>query len=85
VSTRIRLQRTGAKNLPFYRIVVTDSRASVKGKYIEKLGWYDPRSKKIGADKERILDWIGKGAQLSNSAKKLLLNFSILSRDEISS
>lgn len=79
------MQRTGAKNLPFYRIVVTDSRASVKGKYIEKLGWYDPRSKKIGADKERILDWIGKGAQLSNSAKKLLLNFSILSRDEISS
>jgi len=64
---------------------VTDSRASVKGKYIEKLGWYDPRSKKIGADKKRILDWIGKGAQLSNSAKKLLLNFSILSRDEISS
>ena len=79
------MQRTGAKNLPFYRIVVTDSRASVKGKYIEKLGWYDPRTKKIGADKERILDWIGKGAQLSNSAKKLLLNFSILSRDEISS
>jgi len=85
VSTRIRLQRTGAKNFPFYRIVVTDSRASVKGKYIEKLGWYDPRTKKIGADKERILDWIGKGAQLSNSAKKVLLNFSILSRDEISS
>lgn len=82
MAAKIRLQRTGAKNLPFYRIIVTDSRSSVKGKFIERLGWYDPRGKKVEVNKEKVLDWIDKGAQLSNSARKLLFNFSILSRDE---
>jgi len=84
VATKIRLRRIGAKKVPFYRIVVADSRCSSKGKFIEKLGWYDPRAKKIEADKEKILSWINKGAQPTNSVKKLLINSSILSSKEMS-
>jgi len=84
VPVKIRLRRTGAKKVPFYRIVVADSRCSPKGKFIEKLGWYDPRAKKIEADKEKILSWTNKGAQLTNSVRRLLINLSVLSPDEIS-
>jgi len=83
VATRIRLRRMGAKKVPFYRIVVANSRSPVKGKFIEILGWYDPRGKKVEVNKGKVLDWVSKGAQLSNSVKKLLLNFSIFSSKEI--
>ncbi len=83
MATKIRLRRTGASKVPFYRIVVVDSRCSPKGKFIEKVGWYDPRAKKVEASKEKVLSWVHKGAQISNSVKKLLVNFSILSADEI--
>ncbi|MEA3485105.1 MAG: 30S ribosomal protein S16 [Candidatus Aerophobetes bacterium] len=84
MATRIRLRRMGAKKVPFYRIVVVDSRSSVKGKFIESIGWYDPRAKKTEVNKEKVLDWVNKGAQLSNSVKKILLNLSIFSSREIS-
>ncbi|RLE08721.1 30S ribosomal protein S16 [Candidatus Aerophobetes bacterium] len=83
MATRIRLRRMGAKKVPFYRIVVANSRSPVKGKFIEILGWYDPRGKKVEVNKGKVLDWVSKGAQLSNSVKKLLLNFSIFSSKEI--
>ena len=83
MATKIRLRRMGANKVPFYRIVVVDSRCSPKGKFIEKLGWYDPRVKKVEANKEKVLSWVNKGAQLTNSVKKLLINFSILSPGEI--
>jgi len=63
--------------------VVANSRSPVKGKFIEILGWYDPRGKKVEVNKGKVLDWVSKGAQLSNSVKKLLLNFSIFSSKEI--
>lgn len=78
MAARIRLRRTGARNLPLYRIVVADSRSPVKGRFIEKLGWYDPRAKKVQVDKNKVLSWVGKGAKVSNSVKKLLLNFAIV-------
>jgi len=84
LATRIRLRRMGAKKVPFYRIVVANSRSPVNGKFIDRLGWYDPREKKIEVDREKTLAWINKGAQLSNPVKKLLVNFSIFSSREIS-
>jgi small subunit ribosomal protein S16 len=74
----------GTKKVPFYRIVVADSRSLSKGKFIDQLGWYDPRQKKVEVDKEKILGWISKGAELTNSVKKVLVNFSIVSLHEIS-
>ena len=83
MATRIGLRRMGAKKVPFYRIVVADSRFLSKGRFIDQLGWYDPRQKRVEVDKEKILGWISKGAELTNSVKKLLVNFSIVSRHEI--
>ena len=83
MAARIRLTRVGRKNLPLYRIVVANSRSPVKGKFIEKLGWYDPRGKKLQVDKDSLLGWVGKGAKPSNSVKKLLINFSIVSSKEL--
>jgi len=74
----------GANKLPFYRIVVADSRSPVKGKFIESVGWYDPRAKKVQADKNKIVEWIKKGAKLSDSVEKLLVNYSIFSKKELS-
>jgi len=84
VSTIIRLRRIGAKKVPFYRIVVGDSRSSTRGKFIESIGWYDPRAKKLEVNKEKVADWLSKGAQLSNTVSKLLENFSIFSLRELS-
>lgn len=68
---RIRLQRFGRKHLPFYRIVVADSRAPRDGRFIERLGTYNPLpskdgSKEITANSERVRYWLSCGAQPSD-------------------
>ena len=74
---RIRLQRFGRKHLPFYRIVVADSRSPRDGRNIEILGNYNPIPDKEGVKKvnlktDRIKYWIGVGAQPSNTVGRLL-------------
>ena len=65
---KIRLQRVGRKNIPIFRIVVTDSKNSTKsGKYLEVVGSFDPVRKVKVYDAERIKHWISKGAQLSDT------------------
>ncbi len=80
----IRLRRMGAKKVPFYRIVIADARSPVQGRFIENVGWYDPRAKKVQADEEKILNWVKKGAQLTESVKKLLVNYSVISPKKLS-
>jgi len=67
----IRLRRTGKKNDPTYRIVVTDQRKSVYSPYIDILGNYDPGTKKIVLDKVKALAWMNKGAKPTNTVSKL--------------
>ena len=71
---KIRLQRTGRKNIPFYRIVVAEHSASAKSKSVEQLGFYNPLVKpwQFQADTDRILEWIKKGAKPSNTVARLL-------------
>ncbi len=71
---RIRLMRFGAKKRPFYRIVVIDSRAPRQGKAIDFLGYYDPRKEPalLKIDKDKVIDFINKGAQPSQPVLKLL-------------
>lgn len=71
---RIRLKRLGAKKAPFYRIVVADQRTSRNGKSIAEIGYYDPTKEPIvlKVDEEQAKEWIGKGAQMSDTAKSLL-------------
>lgn len=68
---KIRLARAGAKNRPYYNIVVADSRCARDGKFLEKLGTYNPLLAKDHADRvrlngERIKYWLGTGAQATD-------------------
>lgn len=69
---KIRLQRGGKKNQPLYRIVVTEKSLKRSGKAIEVLGSWDPEKDKLTIDKKKVDEWIKKGAQPTNSVKKLL-------------
>ncbi len=72
----IRLARGGQKNRPFYHIVVTDSRNSRDGRYIERLGFFNPLAKgseeRLRLDSERVVHWQAKGAQPSERVAKLI-------------
>jgi small subunit ribosomal protein S16 len=74
VATRIRLARGGKKKRPYYRIVVADSRASRDGKFIERIGSYDPllTENKVTLNVERATHWLNVGAQPSERVSKLL-------------
>lgn len=71
---KIRLMRAGSKKRPFYRIVAADSRSPRDGKFLEILGYYDPRKSPhvLEVDTERVNDWVGKGAQTSERVDKLI-------------
>lgn len=71
---KVRLRRMGAKNAPFYRVVVSDSRKFPSSTAIEELGYYDPRIKPaaINIREERVAHWVSEGAQLSPTVKRLL-------------
>jgi len=68
------MKRVGAKNAPFFRIVVADSRSPRDGKFIEEIGTYQPRKKgaNVQVDLERANYWIGKGAQPSETVSSFL-------------
>ena len=74
MSVKIRLRRMGAKNAPFYRIVVADSRYPRDGRFIEEVGYYDPTKEPsvIKVDKEKVEKWIASGAQPTDTVKALL-------------
>lgn len=70
---RIRLSRTGRRNQPKFRVVVAEKSRSIKGKFIEILGYYIPTGEKIfHVNKEAILKWIARGAHPSNTVATLL-------------
>ncbi|MBI4722090.1 MAG: 30S ribosomal protein S16 [Candidatus Stahlbacteria bacterium] len=69
---KIRLFRMGKRGAPFYRIVVADVRVPRNGKYIEKLGWYDPRGKELQLDLGKAKEWMKKGAQPTSTVTKLM-------------
>jgi len=72
----IRLSRTGAKKRPFYHIVVTDSRNTRDGRFIERLGFFNPvaqgAEETLRIDRERVAHWIGQGAQPTERVASLL-------------
>jgi small subunit ribosomal protein S16 len=75
----IRLTRRGAKNSPFYHIVVTDSRKRQGGKSLELVGFFNPVARKgdtkLKLDLPRIDHWLGKGAQQSDRVRDLVAEF----------
>lgn len=75
MSVRIRLKRFGTKMRPFYRIVVMDSRKPRDGRALEEVGLYHPISpeeQQLEIKEDRVREWLSKGAQPSDTVKKLL-------------
>lgn len=74
MATKIRLQRFGKKGKPFYHVVVADSRAPRDGKFIERLGSYNPNTNPatIELNFDKALDWMNKGAQPTDTARAIL-------------
>ena len=74
MAVRIRMKRVGAKNAPYFRIVVSDSRSPRDGKFIEEIGTYQPLKKgdNFQLDLERAKYWVSKGAQPSETVASFL-------------
>ncbi len=82
MAVKIRLNRMGAKKNPYYRIVVADSRAPRDGRFIEVLGNYDPSQQPalVNVDEEKVIDWMSKGAQPTDTVKNLLSKQGIMAK-----
>ncbi|GAA4500097.1 30S ribosomal protein S16 [Pseudaeromonas paramecii] len=72
----IRLQRGGAKKRPFYQVVVADGRFARDGRFIERVGFFNPmasgQAEKMNLDMARIEHWVGQGASVSDRVAKLI-------------
>jgi small subunit ribosomal protein S16 len=72
----IRLARGGAKKRPFYHVVVADSRNARNGRFIERIGFFNPtaqgQAEKLRLDLDRVNHWVGQGASLSDRVSKLV-------------
>jgi small subunit ribosomal protein S16 len=81
---RIRLRRVGGKKQPSYRIVATDKESPRDGRFLEILGFYNPRTEPptLEIQEERIYDWMIKGAQPSDSVKQIFQTAGVLERFE---
>ena len=85
MATKIRLQRFGKKGYPFYHIVVADSRAKRDGKFIEKLGTYNPNTNPatIDINFDDTLNWVQVGAEMSDTARAILSYKGILYKNHL--
>lgn len=74
MAVKIRLARAGAKKKPFYQIIVADERARRDGRFIENVGTYDPNQEPAAVkfDEPRTLEWLGRGAQPTDTVKQFL-------------
>ena len=83
MAVRIRLSRGGSKKRPFYRVVAADQRAPRDGRFIEKLGTYNPllpqdHEQRLVINEERVIYWLGVGAQPTERLEKLFSNLGLV-------
>lgn len=85
MAVKIRLQRHGRKQNPYYKIVVADARSPRDGKFIERLGFYNPMTvpATIEIDREKALEWILKGAQPTDTVRAILRFKGVLFRKHL--
>ena len=87
MSLKIRLSRGGAKKRPFYRVVVADSRMPRDGRFLEKLGTYNPllakdSEERVKMNMERVQYWLGQGAQPTDRVARFLEAAGVLAKTE---
>lgn len=73
MAVSIRLARTGTKKKPFYRIVAADSRMKRDGRYLEKLGTFNPMTKELSLNHDSVKKWLSTGASPSDRVNRLLI------------
>jgi len=83
---KMRLQRTGRKNEPHFRVVITDQRNGVQsGKFLDIVGAYNPKAGTVDLKQDAIKDWIAKGVQLSDTVHNFLITHKVIEGKKISS
>lgn len=82
MAVKLRLKRMGSKQKPFYRIVAADARSPRDGRFIETLGTYDVIKKEnnITLDEEKIINWLDKGAQPTDTVRSILSQKGVLAK-----
>ena len=79
----IRLSRVGKKNLPMYRLIISEKGRDPYGRALEILGSYNPHSKDLQTKGERIKYWLSKGAQMSPTVNNLLLDKKVIEGSKV--
>lgn len=88
MAVRIRLSRGGSKKRPFYRIVVADARAPRDGRFIERIGSYNPmlpqdHANRLVVDEEKVKEWLSKGALPTDRLAKMFANLGLVAKPVI--
>ena len=78
MAVKMRLTRTGAKKAPTYRVVVADSRSPRDGRFIEEIGFFNPRTDEIKINAEKAQTWLKNGAQPTDTVRALLKKSNIV-------
>ena len=78
MAVKMRLRRMGAKKAPTYRVIVADSRSPRDGRFIEEIGYFNPRSDELKIDTEKAQTWIKNGAQPTDTVRGLLKKAGVL-------
>lgn len=79
----LKLRRIGKKHQPSYRLIVSERRSKLNGRYVDDLGWYNPRAKTHQFNKEQVLRWLERGAQKTDTVHNLLIKTGIISGKKI--
>ena len=78
MAVKMRLRRMGAKKAPTYRVIIADSRSPRDGRFIEEIGYFNPRSDELKIDAEKAKKWLANGAQPTDTVKALLKKSNIV-------
>ena len=78
MAVKMRLRRLGAKKAPTYRVIVADSRSPRDGRFIEEIGYFNPRSDELKIDADKAQTWIKNGAQPTDTVRALLKKSNII-------
>ena len=78
MAVKMRLRRMGAKKAPTYRVIIADSRSPRDGRFIEEIGYFNPKSEELKIDAEKAKKWIANGAQPTDTVKSLLKKSNIV-------
>ena len=78
MAVKMRLRPNGMKKAPFYRVIVADSRSPRDGRFIEEIGFFNPRSDELKIDAEKAKTWLSNGAQPTDTVRGLLKKAGVL-------